>query len=69
MTIDKLTPELREKLSKFCEIERWFRAFLTASGTSPDSVSRLCRDAAFREIPLTPEETLIYQEIALDRSH
>ena len=66
MTMENLTPELRAKLSKFCEIERWHRAFLSAYATPPRSVSRRCWDAAFREVPLTAEETRIYRELSLE---
>ena len=64
MTMENLTPELREKLSKFLEIERWHRAFLNAYATQNEAVSRLCWEAAFREVPLTPEESRIYREIS-----
>ena len=66
MTMENLTPELRTKLSKFCEIERWHRAFLSAYATQPRSLSRRCWDAAFREVPLTAEETRIYRELSLE---
>jgi hypothetical protein len=62
MSMKNLTPELREKLSRFLEIERWHRALLSAYATPPESVTRRCWDAAFREIPLTPEEKRIYED-------
>ena len=66
MTFEHLKPELREKLSRFCEIERWHRAFLSSYATRPRSLSRRCWDAAFREVPLTAEETRIYRELSLE---
>lgn len=66
MTMEHLTPELRAKLSRFCEIERWHRAFLSAYATQQRSLSRRCWDAAFREVPLTAEETRIYRELSLE---
>jgi len=66
MTMENLSPELRTKLSKFCEIERWHRAFLSSYATQPKAISRRCWDAAFREIPLTAEETRIYRELSLE---
>ena len=66
MTIEHLSPELRDKLSRFREIERWHRAFLSAYATQPGSLARRCWDAAFREIPLTAEETRIYRELSLE---
>lgn len=61
-----LTPELRAKLNKFCEIERWHRAFLAASPAANGSIHRRSWEAAFREIPLTPEETRIYQQLIFE---
>ena len=70
VTMEDLQPELREKLSKFLEIERWHRAFLTSYATrNDDTVSRRCWDAAFREVPLTPEESRIYREFFTARAH
>ena len=63
MTMENLTPELREKLSKFLEIERWHRAFLNAYATHCESVSHRCWEAAFSEVPLSAEECRIYKEL------
>lgn len=63
MTMDNLTPELREKLSRFLEIERWHRALLNSYATKCDHISRKSWEAALSEVPLTPEERRIYSEL------
>lgn len=66
MTIERLTPELRDKLERFCEIERWHRAFLTASPDLNETIPSRSWEAAFREVPLTAEETRLYRELYLE---
>jgi hypothetical protein len=58
-----LNPELREKLSKFFEVESWHRALLNSYATKCDQISRRCWEAALNEVPLNPEERRIYREL------
>ena len=63
MTMENLTPELREKLSKFLEVERWHRALHDSYATKCDQMSRRCWEAALNEVPLNTEERKIYGQL------
>jgi hypothetical protein len=63
ITMENLTPELREKLSKFLEVERWHRALHNSYATKCDHISRLCWEAALSAVPLNTEERKIYKQL------